>query len=86
MPSIVPAGMSRRHFLRHLAGASTLAVPAITLSDTLSAHADELRGNHKSAILLWMGGGPSTIDLWDLDRSDPAAQILQRVNLSQQPE
>jgi uncharacterized protein (DUF1501 family) len=29
-------------------------------------HADTLRSRGKSAILLWMGGGPSTIDLWDL--------------------
>lgn len=33
---------------------------------TLRAHADTLRQRGKSAILLWMGGGPSTIDLWDL--------------------
>ena len=30
------------------------------------AHAEELQKSRKAAILLWMGGGPSTIDLWDL--------------------
>ena len=61
-----PRGMSRRHFMQHAAGASTLASTSFALGHTLQAHADELKANHKSAILLWMGGGPSTIDLWDL--------------------
>ncbi|MCA9185800.1 MAG: DUF1501 domain-containing protein [Pirellulaceae bacterium] len=61
-----PYDMSRRHFMRHLAGAAAWAVPAITLTQSLRAHAEQLRSNRKAAILLWMGGGPSTIDLWDL--------------------
>ncbi len=61
-----PNGMSRRHFFSHLAGASALAGSALTLGNAFAANADILRRNRKSAILLWMGGGPSTIDLWDL--------------------
>src|SRR5439155_2856791 len=61
-----PSGMTRRHFLSHLAGASSLAIPALTLGQSLRAHAAELKKNHKAAILLWMSGGPSTIDIWDL--------------------
>lgn len=61
-----PAGMSRRHFLRHMAGASALVLPAATFTRSLEANVDALRKNRKSAILLWMGGGPSTLDLWDL--------------------
>ena len=61
-----PDGMSRRHFMRHLAGASALTGSALAMGHTLSAHANELSRNRKSAILLWMGGGPSTIDLWDM--------------------
>ena len=61
-----PSGMSRRHFLEHLAGSSALAVPAWTLVSSLQARAAELRKNQKAVILLWMGGGPATIDLWDL--------------------
>ncbi|MCG8585046.1 MAG: DUF1501 domain-containing protein, partial [Pirellulales bacterium] len=67
----LPAGMSRRHFMSHLAGASALAVPAMTLTSTLQANAEELKKNQKSAILLWMGGGPSTIDIWDLKPGAP---------------
>ena len=39
---------------------------SLSLGNSLRVHADELKRNGKSAILLWMGGGPSTIDLWDL--------------------
>jgi hypothetical protein len=61
-----PRGMSRRHFLQHSAGASAMLGSSLALGHSLQVHADELKQNHKSAILLWMGGGPATIDLWDL--------------------
>jgi hypothetical protein len=61
-----PRGMSRRHFMQHLAGASVLAGPAWALTHSLRANAAQLKRNHKSCILLWMGGGPPTIDLWDM--------------------
>jgi uncharacterized protein (DUF1501 family) len=64
--SMIPRGMTRRHFLSHLAGASALVAPALMWGGTLRAHAETLQKRGKSAILLWMGGGPSTIDLWDL--------------------
>ena len=56
----------RRHFLQHALGTSALAVPAATLTTSIAASAEELRKKQKSAILLWMGGGPSTMDMWDL--------------------
>jgi hypothetical protein len=62
----VPSGMSRRHFFTHLAGAAALAGPATAFTNSILANAADLRKRHKSAILLWMGGGPSTIDIWDL--------------------
>ena len=61
-----PYGMTRRHFLSHLAGASALAVPAWSLTQSLVANAATLKRNHKSCILLWMGGAPPTIDMWDM--------------------
>src|SRR5438067_1286104 len=66
MKSFVPAGMSRRHFMSHLAGASALAIPALTLGHTLRTHAADLKKRKKAAIMLWMSGGPSTMDIWDL--------------------
>jgi len=66
-----PAGMSRRHFLEHLAGASALALPAINFTNALAANAKDMKQRHKSAILLYMGGGPSTIDIWDMKPGAP---------------
>ncbi len=63
--SFAPAGMSRRHFLGHLA-TSAMAVPALHLMGSFEAQAQQLRKANKSCILLWMGGGPSHIDTWDL--------------------
>lgn len=61
-----PAGMSRRHFMSHLAGSSAAAAASFSIGNAIQANAEELKRNRKSAILLWMGGGPSTIDIWDL--------------------
>ncbi|MFM8172781.1 MAG: DUF1501 domain-containing protein [Pirellulaceae bacterium] len=63
---LTPNGMSRRHFMSHMAGASALVGSSLAMGHSLRLHADDLKKNRKSAILLWMGGGPSTIDLWDL--------------------
>ena len=61
-----PTGMNRRHFMSHLAGASAMAGSALAMCNTLKANALTLKKNQKAAILLWMGGGPSTMDIWDL--------------------
>ena len=61
-----PQGMSRRHFMKHMAGASAMAIPALTMGQSIRAHAADLKRRGKSAILLWMSGGPSTMDIWDL--------------------
>jgi uncharacterized protein (DUF1501 family) len=66
MKLTTPRGMTRRHFAQHLAGAAGLAGPAFALGHSLRANADTLKRNHKSCILLWMGGGPPTIDMWDM--------------------
>lgn len=62
----LPMGMNRRHFMQHLAGASAMTGAALALGHSLKAHARQLQAGRKRCILLWMGGGPSTIDLWDL--------------------
>lgn len=43
-----------------------MTVPALTLGHSLRAQAQELKRSGKSAIMLWMSGGPSTMDIWDL--------------------
>lgn len=56
--------MKRRTFL-------ATAASAFSLVNTLNANEQELKRNGKSAILLWMGGGPSTMDIWDLKSGAP---------------
>jgi len=74
--------MTRRHFIRHLAGASSLMVPALTLGQTLRVHAEDLKKRRKAAIMLWMGGGPSTIDLWDLKSGAPTGGPFRPISTS----
>jgi hypothetical protein len=58
--------MNRRHFLKHVAGASALAVPGLSFLQGLRAAEEKLKKDHKSLVILWMGGGPSHMDTWDL--------------------
>lgn len=60
-----PAGMSRRHFMGHMA-ASAATIPALQFISHVQANAAELKKNNKACILMWMSGGPPTIDIWDL--------------------
>ncbi|MCA1685048.1 MAG: DUF1501 domain-containing protein, partial [Planctomycetia bacterium] len=62
---IVPSGMTRRHFMGHLAS-TALALPAAQFFGTLQANAQQVRRAGKHCILLWMSGGPSHMDTWDL--------------------
>ena len=57
--------INRRHFLSHLSASAALSTQFTNFGNSIAANAVENR-NTKSVILLWMGGGPSTIDLWDL--------------------
>src|SRR5262245_57305174 len=57
---------NRRHFMAHAAGAAAMAVPGMAFLSGLRANAAELKKKNKSLVILWMGGGPSTIDLWDM--------------------
>ena len=66
-----PTGMNRRHFMSHMAGAAALAGSSLAMGHTLKLHANTLQQKRKSAILLWMGGGPSTMDIWDLKPGAP---------------
>lgn len=82
LPWITPAGMTRRHFLSHLAGASALVGSSMMLGNSLQLHAADLKRSRKSAILLWMGGGPSTIDLWDLKPGAPTGGPFKPIRTS----
>jgi hypothetical protein len=53
--------MNRRHFVKHLAGLSSFS-----FIENLRAQEENIKKNGKKLIVLWMGGGPSHMDLWDL--------------------
>jgi hypothetical protein len=61
-----PQGMSRRHFMSHLATSSAMALPATWFLGHLQANAAQISKNRKACILVWLSGGPPTIDMWDL--------------------
>lgn len=79
----------RRHFLKHAAGAAAITVPGLAFQATLRAAAADLKKKNKSLIILWMGGGPPTIDIWDLKpgtanggESKPAGTAVSGIEIS----
>ena len=61
--------LDRRHFLR--AGAASLSVTASGWLGHLATAAARDPARKRSCILLWMNGGPATIDLFDLKPGHP---------------
>ena len=51
--------------MQHMATAAS-TVPAMQFISNLQAHAQDIKKAQKACILMWMGGGPPTIDIWDL--------------------
>lgn len=80
--SATPTGMSRRHFIQHAAGAGALMGASLAMGHSLRVHAAQLSKQRKSAILLWMGGGPATIDLWDLKPDTPTGGPFKQISTS----
>ena len=56
----------RRHFMAHAAAGAAVTVPGLSFMAGLRSCAAELQKKQKSLIVLWMAGGPPTIDLWDM--------------------
>jgi hypothetical protein len=76
--------MNRRHFLKHVAAYSALALPGMEFVRTIQANAQTLRRNNKSVIILWMSGGPATIDIWDLKPGRPTGGEFREINTTAQ--
>jgi hypothetical protein len=75
-------GMNRRHFLQHVAAYSALALPGLEFVRTIQANAAQMRHNNKSLIIMWMGGGPATIDIWDLKPGRPTGGEFKEISTS----
>ena len=74
--------MNRRHFLNHLASSTVIGSSVTNFTNSILANAAEMKKNTKSVILLWMGGGPSTIDLWDLKPNTPTGGPFKPISTS----
>jgi hypothetical protein len=66
IPGLSTGGINRRHFLRHMAGFSLMAAPSFQFVRGLAAAENKLKKDHKSLVILWMSGGPSHMDSWDM--------------------
>jgi hypothetical protein len=74
--------MNRRHFLSHVAGASALTVPGMSFLANLKAQTAALKKANKSLVILWMGGGPTHMDLWDLKPGQPTGGEFKPIKTS----
>jgi hypothetical protein len=54
----------RRHFLKHVATTAALAGPSLAFIDSIKAETEKLKKNNKAVIILHMGGGASTLDMF----------------------
>jgi hypothetical protein len=65
-------GLSRRNFLK----AGVLGLTGLTLGDVLRLRAEQAASGQAvkdtNVILIWKGGGPSHLDMWDLKPEAPA--------------
>lgn len=77
-----PTDMTRRHFMSHLAGAAAMAAPAVAFTNSLMAGAADLKKKNKACIMLWMGGGPSTIDILDMKPGAPTGGQFKPISTS----
>jgi hypothetical protein len=63
--------MNRRHFLKHAAGAAAMTVAGQNFVSTVNAAAPALKKAGKHLVVLWMAGGPSHMDTWDIKLGSP---------------
>lgn len=65
-------GFHRRDFLRFgVAGALGLSLPELLRLEAQAAKTEGSRRKANAVIMLWLAGGPATIDMWDLKPQAP---------------
>lgn len=78
-----PFELNRRHFMSHMAAAAAMTAPAAsTFTNVMRANAKELQKKHKACILMFMEGGPPTIDIWDLKPGTATGGPFQAIETS----
>lgn len=64
--------VSRRNFVKaSMAGVAGLSLPGLLQQRAITAQAGQGISSDKAVILLWMTGGPSHIDIWDMKPDRP---------------
>ena len=58
--------INRRHFIERVGGLASLSTASTLFGQNIIDNKDTLVKNEKAAILIWLGGGPPTIDMWDV--------------------
>ena len=58
--------INRRHFLQHAGGLASVSAASTAFGQKIIDSRKDLTKNEKGAILIWLGGGPPTIDMWDV--------------------
>jgi uncharacterized protein (DUF1501 family) len=74
--------MNRRHFMRHMAGFSAMALPGLGFVQKIAQAAPAMKKDSKSIIVLWMSGGPPTIDIWDLKPGEQTGGEFKQIKTS----
>jgi len=58
--------LNRRHFMKHAAGAAAMTMGGANFLANLQAAAPDMKKKGKHFIMLYMGGGPTHMDLWTI--------------------
>lgn len=75
--------LNRRHFMSHLAASAALTAPvASSFTSILRANAKDMQKRQKACIMLFMNGGPPTIDIWDLKPGAPTGGPFKEIETS----
>jgi uncharacterized protein (DUF1501 family) len=56
--------LNRRHFLKHVAGGTAMTMAGAGFVGNLQAASETMKKKGKHFIMLYMGGGPTHMDLW----------------------
>ena len=63
--------INRRHFLQHAGGLASVSAASTAFGQKIIDSREDLGKNEKGAILIWLNGGPPTIDMWDVKFGAP---------------
>jgi len=63
--------INRRHFIEHTGGLASLTAASSLFGQNIVDNRENLVKNEKGAILIWLNGGPPTIDMWDVKFGAP---------------